>query len=172
MKNNNLSKLIVLSLLVVAAGLFACQSVSSFFVGRTVSEHLRIPLAENTVQNGTWETFDLVINYSVESRGDKMTISGQTELGEHYQRMYERLNRLEVYLFLLNGESAVLETVQLASALTTRTDQRMDFRKSLPLPAGTRAISFGYRGEATSMDGHSSFDSLDSFNSISFDELP
>jgi hypothetical protein len=160
MKKRIYSKLTGLFLIVALAGLFGCQSVSSFFVGETVEPELGVPLTAGVLQKGTWKTFDVVISYSAEMGADRLDIYGHAGLGEHHRMMYDSLKHLDVYLFFLNNDSAVLETVLLATNLSSSIDQQVEFMKILPLPPGTRAISFGYRGATTSLDGNASFDEL------------
>ncbi len=161
MNKTSSSKLLVLLLLCLAlASLVACQSVGSFFVGRSVEPNLRVPLTAASPQTGTWQTFDLTIRYSVRKHADSLDISGHAELGEHYQTLYTRLKRLDVYLFFLNSDAQVLETVALSSGLSSDINQQMRFNHSLRLPPGTTDISFGYRGEVTSLDSYASFDEL------------
>jgi len=160
MKPFSFSKLAGLFLVMTLTGLVGCQSVSTFFVGRPVDKTLTIVLPEGQIRNGTWNTFDVVIDYSANKHDGQLDLSGSVRLTDRYGILYESLNRLDVYLFLLNSDGNILKTVALTGALSTTIDQRLNFSQRLALPAGTSAISFGYRGKVSSMDGGATFDEL------------
>jgi len=145
---------------VILCGLFACQSPATFFVGRSVDPTLQIPLTTALAQNGTWQTFDLVINYTLHNNDDQIEITGKAELGEHYQRLYNRVTQLDLYLFLLDSNAAVLETLPLTGSLLGGTDEQININATIPRIAGLKALTFGYRGSVNSIDSHTSFDEL------------
>lgn len=160
MRKKPLPALSVLFLLSALVALSGCQSVSAFFVGQKVDPNLTIPLPEDTVKAGTWQTFDIAITYSARPSANNLEISGSAKLSQHYQQMYDKVKRLEIYLFFLNRDLEVLRTVELTTSLFASTYQQIDFSRTLPRPAGTEAISFGYRGEAIARDGYQYFDEL------------
>lgn len=160
MRKATLPTLSVLFLLTALATLSGCQSVSSFFVGQKVETNLSIALPEGTATAGTWQTFDIAITYSARPSANNLAISGSAKLSQHYQQMYDKVKRLEIYLFFLNKDLEVLRTVELTTSLFASTYQQIEFSRTLPRPIGTEAISFGYRGEATARDGYQYFDEL------------
>lgn len=153
MKRRVSSLLTAMFLVVALVGLFGCQSVSSYFVGRTVEPELRIPLTVGASQKGTWKTFDILVNYSVEMNVETLSITGHAELGDHYQAIYNRIAYLNVYLFFLDDASTVLETVLLARSLSTNIDGLFNFDKKLTLPHKATMIAFGYDGEVIETGG-------------------
>ncbi len=151
---------ILLLATVTLCGLFACQNPATFFVGRPVEPILQIPITTAATQNGVWETFDLVINYTLYNNGDQIEVTGKAELGEHYQRLYNRVTQLDLYLFLLDGNAAVLKTIPLNGSLLRSTGEEITINTTALKPAGLKALSFGYRGSVASLDSHTSFDEL------------
>jgi hypothetical protein len=87
-----------------------------------------------------------LINYEFQQNGEALEISGQSSLGEHYQMLYSRLRRFNVYLFFLDEGSVVLKTVELLNVATDRTNDTFEFRRSLRVPSGATGLAFGYRG--------------------------
>mgnify|MGYP001194567041 CR=1 FL=1 len=145
---------------VILSGLFACQNPATFFVGRPVEPILQIPITTAPTQNGVWQTFDLVINYTLYNNDDQIEVTGRAELGEHYQRLYNRVTQLDLYLFLLDGNAAVLKTIPLNGSLLRSTGEEITINTTVLKPVGLKALSFGYRGSVTSLDSHTSFDEL------------
>ncbi len=150
----------VLLVLLVLLGLVACQSTATFFVGRTVEPALQIPLTAAPTQSGVWQTFDVVIHYDLVTDGDQLALTGNAELGEHYKRLYNRVGHLDLYLFLLDDNAAVLETASLTGSMFNGTEDEITIKANLLRPERLRAISFGYRGSVTSLDSQASFDEL------------
>lgn len=123
-----------------------CQSTSTFFVGEKVKNpNLLVPLSANKQQSGTWQTFDLIINYSIEKGQDSLTLAGQAQFTQHYRTVYNRVRRMDLFLLFLDEESRVLKTVKLPTFFT-RIEDVSPIRTTQPLPSGTRAISFAYSG--------------------------
>jgi len=66
-----------------------------------------------------------------------------------------------VYLLFLDDQGIVVENVLIYSAGSYRTNDMipMEFEKTIPVPEGTRTISFAYDGELTEAgtDDHASY---------------
>lgn len=135
----------------------ACVDTAMMFHGQTITSVPIVALEDGVESAGTWETFDLVINYSCLKKNENLEISGQVELGQSYQMVYDQLRYLNLYLFFTDADSKVLETVYLPGFLTYTTDDRRSFSHSYNVPAGTVGLSFGYDGAVGEHDGHTSF---------------
>lgn len=135
----------------------ACVDTAMLYNGAIVTSVPVIALQEGPPVAGTWETFDLVIDYTYQRNGDTLELSGQAALGQHYRMNYSGVSRMQNYLFFLDRDGRVLETATLVKAWTSGIDDIQQFSKSYPVPAGTAAISFGYAGTAQSMDSIASF---------------
>ena len=138
----------------------ACTPISTLYHGRTVSEVSVAALQEGGPVADRWETFDLVIDYKYFKQGDSFEISGQVALSQHYQITYDRLSRIYVYLFFLDKDSRVLETISFANTWSSNTDEAQDFSDSYTLPSGTAEISFGYTGVVRDEDSFDQFYAL------------
>jgi hypothetical protein len=127
------------------------------FHGNTVSSVPVVALLEGSPPAGSWETFDLIIDYKYIKQGDRFEISGQTALSQHYQMTYDGIRRMFVYIFFLDKDSRVLETAFLVNAWFGSTRDIQDFSKSYKVPSGTTGVSFGYSGEVSAEMGNKTF---------------
>ena len=124
-----------------------CVTTSALYRGNSVSPEQVVAIQDAGPHKDSVETFDIVINYTFVRGGDVLDISGQTALTERYPQLYAGLKYLYLYLFFLDADSRVLETVSLANAMNGNLEERFEFSRSLPVPTGAVGISFGYNGE-------------------------
>ena len=152
-----ISPVIALSCLIIAAA--GCMPTAELYLGKTVTSSPIVKLEKTANAAGTWQTFDMTINYTYTVAGENLEIAGQGELSQHYQMLYNRVRTLRVYLFLLDGDGIVVETVEIPAFLFSTDDQ---FRFNLPfkINENRKGFSFGYRGVASEMDGQKYFDNL------------
>lgn len=134
-----------------------CVEVATWYHGKTVSSVPVVALQEGNPIVGGWETFDLIIDYTYMQNGDRLELSGQATLSQHYQMLYTNIPKMVTYLFFLDKDSRVLETAYFVNVWTSDTRDIQDFSKSYTVPTGTTGISFGYSGEAQGKDSKSSF---------------
>ena len=146
-----------LCLLFVMAG---CVPTAELYVGKAVTSAPIVTL-EGADVSGTWQTFDVTINYRYQTDGDIIELAGQGELSQHYQMMYEGVRSLSVYLFLLDADGIVLATIEIPAFLSY-TEDTFAFKNTFKTNQSMRGFSFGYRGVATEMEGQAYFDSLPS----------
>lgn len=136
------------ALLVVLA---SCQPFAHRYTDRYYDSSATMPLTMGEPQEGTWETFELTVRYRYQLAGE-LQISGTATLGRHYRDLYERIKRLDFYLFLLDDTSKVLETLRLGQAIGAETDTVLRFTETIALPPGTNRIGFGYEGRVVAGD--------------------
>jgi hypothetical protein len=141
-------------LLFLAAG---CVETAMKFHGNPVTSVPVVALLEGGPHAGIWKTFDLVIDYTYKQNGGVLDISGQCALSEHYRMSYANISRIFVYLFFLDEDSRVLETLSFPNNWLGGTDEVQLFSQSHKIPAGTTTISFGYSGEVNERDDRMSF---------------
>lgn len=143
---------LMLLLIILPMTLTGCQSAANYFAGTRVEPNLQVPLHPGESKSGVWQTFEMIIQYSADMGQENLRISGQAQLSQHYQLLYHRLSRFDLYLFLLDGESRVLKTVSLHPGLLLDTEDEIPFDRTIALPARTEAISFGYSGKVDSSE--------------------
>lgn len=124
------------------------QNVSSFFIGNQVSADDSLPLIVGEQRSGQWKTFDMLVNYKYRAENSSLEISGDSTLSDFYQINMRSLRDMDMFLFFLDDQRKVLETVQLFKSRSTDLGQSRSFNNTLAVPAGATAISFGYRGFA------------------------
>ena len=152
-------KSLVVALFCLIFAVTGCVPTSELYIGKPVTSApiIEFQKAENAA--GTWQTFDMTINYTYTASGGLIEILGQGELSQHYQMMYNSVRKLSVYLFLLDGDGVVLETVKIPAFLTS-TEDKFTFNIPFKVNERIKGFSFGYSGVATEMEGQSYFDSL------------
>lgn len=150
--------IVLLSLLIffVTAG---CVPTAELYIGKEITAAPIVRFEGGAEVSGTWQTFDMTINYQYKTDGASVVLAGQGQLGQHYQMVYDGVRRLSVYLFLLDADGLVKETINIP-AYIYRTDDTFTFTKTLQNIAGVKGFSFGYRGVATEMEGQVYFDNL------------
>ena len=139
--------------------LTGCVPTTELYIGKPVTAAPVIELQKDAKAAGTWQTFDMTVNYTYAVKAGLLEIAGQGELSQHYQMTYDVVKTLRVYLFLLDGNGFVLETADIPAFLTS-TEDKFTFSKTFKDSESVRGLSFGYRGVATDMDGQASFYSL------------
>ncbi len=133
-----------------------CLQTKELYNGNKVTAE-KVALSKDASQVGTWETFDLKIAYKFAVKGDILEISGQAELGDHQKMVYDHVRSLDIYLFFLDYDSRVLLTGPLDQSFGGSTEQTVLFTRSYKIPAGSKALSFGYSGQVAEQDGQMTF---------------
>lgn len=143
-------------LLTLVAG---CVATSALYIGKPVKAQQVVRLPAGVPQSGTWETFDMSINYQALVDGDVLELFIQGSLTQHYQILYNGVRGLRVYLFLLDADNRILETLLLPVSLTHAED-RFQRRQYVKVSSAVKGFSFGYSGFAYEWDGSTHFDNL------------
>ena len=124
-----------------------CVETSMMFHGNVPSSEMNlVSLKKGGVQSGTWETFDIAIDYSYIQNAEGLEISGQAVLSEHFQMNYDGITRLDIFLFFLDEDSRVLKTAKISWSMMGNVTEIMTFSQLHTVPAGAKSLSFGYDG--------------------------
>ena len=150
-------KFACLCLTILLVFCWGCVPVAEQFNGNRVTKAPIIALQADGSQAGSWQTFDIRIDYQYRRNSDILEISGRALLSEYYQALYTRLKNLKVYLFFLDDHQRVLETSLIATSLSIDINQLLTFKRSFQLPQGTKHVAFGYDGVAAAERGLHSF---------------
>ena len=150
MKNGKLKLLICGLATILLIGISGCQvqPIESYYVGLQTPPDKSLPLLKQGIHSGQWETFDLMVNYQYQVENDSLEISGKVTLVNYYQINKTSLRDLELFLFFLDGDSMVSQTVRVLKTLSSDLYASHPFEKNFQIPTATKAISFGYRGSA------------------------
>ena len=130
--------------LISIISMVSCQGSLFSYQGWTVDPDKRIDLLEGGPHEGTWQTFDLTINYQYEKKADILKLSGVTELSHHYKYNYEALRHFYLTLFFLDNEDKVQESKLILNASASGLDDQVSFKKSLEIPLGAVSMAFHY----------------------------
>jgi len=152
-------KTLVVALLCLIFAVTGCVPTSELYIGKPVTSTPIIEFQKADNAAGTWQTFDMTINYTYAASGGLIEIAGQGELSQHYQMMYNRVRTMRVYLFLLDADAVILQTVEIPAFLMS-TEDKFTFNIPFKVNESMKGFSFGYRGVASDMDGQTYFDSL------------
>lgn len=144
--------------LLFSLGVFGCQSAATFHVGHKVPAGESVPLDTGGPHQGTWESFEVVIPYTYVQRAGTLEIAAMARLGDHYRSLYDNLNRFDLDLYFLDASNTVLVTTAVTSSFRQSTNEPISFKRTLAIPAGAVAFSFGYQGEVSELEDFASFD--------------
>ncbi len=142
----------VVIFLLFSVFLSACAMPSTLSAGETIATPL-IALQAGSPQAGSWQTFDIKIDYEYQLAGETMQISGRAGLSQHYLMMYARLKDLRIFVSFLDANAKVLESSLLATNTSEAINEELQFAKELKLPTSTEKISFKYNLDAQQEGG-------------------
>lgn len=145
----------------------SCVATHERFHGNAVANEDIIVLQNGEEQIASWKTFDVIINLNYVLDGDNLELFGEGQLGEHYSAIYTHIRSLTVYLFLLDKQGDVLETVPVRITSMWYTDDKFTINQSIKLPELATGLSFGYSGTVAELGSGRAIDS-----SVSFHKLP
>jgi hypothetical protein len=137
----------LITIIILLSVVIACVPTSQLYLGKTVDSETVVLLDAMSGKQLVWKTFDLIMTYDYTLRDNVLEISGTGELSQHYQMMYAKIRHLRVYLFLLNEEGSIIQTVLLPSNLINPEDS-FSFQIKAHPSEKISALSFGYSGSA------------------------
>lgn len=164
---------VLLSCLLGLVFMLGCQPVATFYVGKTYDQVASVNLIAGHYPDSVWAAKDLNIQYEYKLDGKQLTLSGEVDLLPAYEAMYNIIKSLDIYLFIMDDSSRVLQTLALSKSVSTAMGVGTPgkFLKVIPLPASAKKISFGYRGELIETGGNGDEGSV-SGASVFFSLLP
>lgn len=124
-----------------------CVTTAEMYRGNSVSPEQVVVIQDRTPHKNSVADSDITIDYEFVRDGEILQLSGNAVLAERYHQSDTRLRYMSLFLFFVDDNSRVLETISLADALTNSSNERLEFSRSLKVPAEAVGISFGYNGE-------------------------
>ena len=114
---------------------------------KVTQQNLIAPFTDGN-QQGEWKTNELAIKYQYQMTHETMNIYGTVELLGGFAIGFSQIGRLAVYLLFLDDQGIVIENDLIYSVGNHHSINMipMLFEKSIPIPAGVRAMSFAYDG--------------------------
>ncbi len=129
-------------LIIFLVSIAACQSSLFSYRGRTVEPDRQLALLEGGPHEGSWQTFDLTVEYQYEKKAGQLQLAGVAELSDHYKYNYETLDHFYLTLFFLDIEGKVLDSKLVLNAISSDLDDEFYFKKNLQIPSGTVSFTF------------------------------
>lgn len=128
--------------------LAACAGGGSLsYTGQTAKPESRIPLFSGDVRELKWQTNDLIIAATYVLEDGQLDLAGQVELQQRLAH-FPVVDYLRINLHALDTGGVILASYPLWSTAAGNEPFFIDwsFERHLMVPAGTRALTFSYRG--------------------------
>jgi hypothetical protein len=152
MRLRNISFIKVSLFLVITVFTFAgCSGTLFNYKGDKVTQKdMMVPLKDGN-QQGVWKTNELAIKYQYQMTPESLKFAGNIELVGGFAIGFRLISNLSVYLLFLDNQGIVIENVLFYSIGNRQSSDTfpMAFETTMPIPEGTRTISFAYDGELT-----------------------
>jgi hypothetical protein len=147
LKGNQFIKVAFL-LVITAFTITGCGGSLFTFNGYKVTQQNLTVQLEDGNQQGEWKTNELAIKYQYQMMPETLKIAGTTELLGGFATGFSQIGRLAVYLLFLDNQGIVIENSLIYSAGNHQSSNMfpMAFERTIPIPEGTRTISFAYDG--------------------------
>ena len=137
--------LLLLTGVLIGGLVLGCQTTGSSREGLTVPKGNRVMIQRGGEHSGTFTTRNMTINYTFETKGDKLLVSGTWDL------RYRDIDRLSMTLFYLDENGTVIDYHSFFTRPRRAVKGRvMDnrFSREFELPADAQAFSIGYTGRS------------------------
>lgn len=133
--------------LLLCTVIIGCAGLQTSYVGTPAHPDNRYPLTTTNGGPAAWQAKDMALHYESFLNNGALEIKGTVERLNTIKN-FSVINYFRVSIYFLNTEGIILGNQLLWSA-GNRVDEafvRWTFDKQIPLPAGTAAIGFSYRG--------------------------
>jgi hypothetical protein len=138
--------LMCLAILLLSAG---CANFLKPDIGAVARQEARIALGDGPgVQEGAWDTHELLLVYSLSTAGDTFNLSGNLTINRGISDSFPNIARFFLYLSFLDDAGRVVEAVDITPLFTHfgTIPGKLDIKLIHPRPAGSKAIAFIYFG--------------------------
>jgi hypothetical protein len=131
-----------------AAFISGCGGNLFTYKGDRVTREDLISKLEDGNQKGVWKTNELAITYQYQKTPETLKISGSVELVGGFAIGFRQIERLAVFLLFLDNQGTVIENSLIYAVGNHHSIDMipMLFEKTIPVPDGTKTISFAYDG--------------------------
>lgn len=149
----------IAAVMLLSLFLLACAAAAPH-IGKTARPDNRILTADLPGGDSTWRGKDIAIVYKAATAGPDLEISGFIEFSSNLAK-YPGVNYFRVYLHFLDTDGLVLDSKLLWAPGGQRDSRfiRWTFQRQWPMPPGTAALGFSYRGSVSEPGGDGSFSS-------------
>jgi hypothetical protein len=134
----------------------ACAGGTALSPGAWVEEADRIAVLDGGPHKGNWQTHDLTINYEYQETAKNLQISGVVELADYIPKGFDTLEKLFLYIHLLQADGTVLVTQNIKIYGYRRYLDligEMTFNNRIDLTEDSAYLAFSYSGRVTEGGG-------------------
>lgn len=134
--------------------LFGCQSLIFDPRGHRVPEDKWVLIPDSGEQAGVYNNEDLTIAFKMVRGSGQLRIAGDIRFADRISENFPIIRYFHLGALLLDDQGKILETINLASVGSYRTqyamipDYPLVFNARLALSGNVRAIAFNYTGNA------------------------
>ena len=143
----NLFKKYLFLFLLSSFALAGCQTTTGYYKGAKADQETIISVADKANGVRHWKDLYVDIDYSFKQQGNQLLVDGILAFSGYPKQMMASVKDFKLKLFLLDQDGRVLDYYDLKRTVSSSLDQKTAFGKSVQMPAGTVAMSFGYEGE-------------------------
>jgi len=136
-----------LPLLLLCVVIIGCAGLQTSYEGTPANPDNRHPLTTTDGGPAAWQAKDMALHYESSVKNGALEIKGTVERLNTIKN-FSVVSYFRVSIYFLNADGIILGNHLLWSA-GNRVDEtfvRWTFEKQFPLPAGTVALGFSYRG--------------------------
>lgn len=136
-----------LPLLLLCTVIIGCAGLQTSYEGTPAHPDNRHPLTTTAGGPAAWQAKDMALHYESFVNNGALEIKGTVERLNTIKN-FSVINYFRISIYFLNADGIILGNHVLWSA-GSRVDEkfvRWTFEKQFPLPAGTAAVGFSYRG--------------------------
>ena len=145
--------LITLIVGIVSFTLGACQpAIKNYYRGASAAEMGAITITKDLEKEQFWQDLYLTVSYQLFRTGDRLNIKGNMGFSESSKTNYTRVSDMKLKLFLLDENLIVVDSIDIARALSYSLDDETGFNRTLPLDNHVVALAFGYDGYLVDSD--------------------
>lgn len=150
MINSIVKSILLLSLL----SLIGCQATSGHYLGAVADSDKIIRIHSAQAEEQRWQDIYLTIDSELRWQQQDPRLMGKVAYSRHPQMMYERADRVTLWVFLLDDDNRVVGYQPLPGIFPGSTDGTSRF--SLPLQYAEHAVAYTFGYEVTFVDDEGS----------------
>jgi len=129
--------------------LSGCTAGNMDIRGAALNPNKTVPLKKaDPPQRGAYTTEDLAFDYQYTRSDSDIRLSGNLTISQRLSGGYQSLSYFFFYVYFADAAGNALGRQALANASFMDEIDKMPIEKKFPLPAGTEAMAFGYKGSA------------------------
>ncbi len=138
----------ILALSLLICILSACSIATTANIGKTVSRKHRIALSEHDNNTSTWQTNDLLVNYTIKNSAEDFSVSGTIHIKESILGSFPAAEAFNLFINFIDHDGIVISTHDISPVFGYRlvVPEQVGFKFDLTQPADAAFFTFSYSG--------------------------